>query len=482
MTRLPDQARIALGGLADFAGNLRSDRVRLGVTGLSRSGKTVFITALVHALVHGARLPLFNAAARGRILRCYLEPQPDDALPRFSYENHIASLTGPQRRWPESTRRISQLRVTIEYTPETFLARRFGSGKLHLDIIDYPGEWLLDLPMMSTSYAQWSQDTLAASGRAPRKALAKDWRGYLASLDPAAKAEEGDALKAAGLFTTYLRACRDNRVSLSTLPPGRFLMPGDLEGSPLLTFAPLDVDREQRAPKDSLWAMMERRYDAYVANVVRPFFFNHFARLDRQIVLADTLRALNGGPAAIEDLKAALTSVLSCFRQGTNGVWSNIFGRRIDKILFAATKADQLHHSSHDRLENVLRLIIDDAAARARVSGAGIDVVAMAALRATREATVRKGGDVLQCITGVPETGEAIDGQKFDGKTQAAVFPGDLPDNPALALDPSVEGSLHFVRFRPPEMDPAGRPSGSPSFPHIRLDRAVEFLIGDHFR
>ncbi|MEC6999181.1 YcjX family protein [Brucella abortus] len=29
----------------------------MGVTGLSRAGKTVFISALVHNLVHGGRLP-----------------------------------------------------------------------------------------------------------------------------------------------------------------------------------------------------------------------------------------------------------------------------------------------------------------------------------------------------------------------------------------------------------------------------------------
>ena len=40
-------------------------------------------------------------------------------------------------------------------------------------------------------------------------------------------------------FTTYLRASREDSTAFSTLPPGRFLMPGDLEGSPLLTFCPL---------------------------------------------------------------------------------------------------------------------------------------------------------------------------------------------------------------------------------------------------
>src|SRR5262245_57089238 len=91
--------------------------VRLGVTGLARAGKTVFITALVRNLVAGGRLPFFAAMAEGRIARAYLEPQPDDRVARFAYEEHLAELAGAPPRWPESTRRLSQLRVTVEYTP-----------------------------------------------------------------------------------------------------------------------------------------------------------------------------------------------------------------------------------------------------------------------------------------------------------------------------------------------------------------------------
>ena len=49
--------------------------------------------------------------------------------------------------------------------------------------------------------------------------------------------------------------------------------------------------------------MMERRYEAYKAHVVKPFFRDHFARLDRQIVLVDMLTALNGGTTALRDLE-----------------------------------------------------------------------------------------------------------------------------------------------------------------------------------
>jgi predicted YcjX-like family ATPase len=469
-----DDARMAAGGLKDFASSLATPTLRLGVTGLARAGKTVFITALVHALLNQTRLPLFDTQAQGRITRAYLEPQPDDDLPRFAYEDHVAALTAKDRHWPQSTRRISQLRLTLDYTPQGLIARSLGRDRLHIDIVDYPGEWLLDLPLLRLSYQQWSAETLAASRHNPRESLARDWHGLLATLDPFGAAHEHDAVKAAELFTSYLARCRGGDVSLSTLPPGRFLMPGDLAGSPLLTFAPLDVTPDARFSRGSLGALMARRYDSYVAKVVKPFFFGHFARLDRQIVLVDALSALNAGADAVRDLQYALTEVLASFRQGANSWASTLLGHRIDRILFAAAKADLIHHSSHDRLEAILELIVKDATVRAEFSGAEIDIAALAAIRATREATIRQKGEDLACIAGIPEKGETIGGETFTGDTEAAIFPGDLPANPEEALRGGLEGALRFVKFRPPLT--AGR-----SFPHIRLDRALEFLLGDRF-
>ena len=235
---------------------------------------------------------------------------------------------------------------------------------------------------------------------------------------------------AAKLFTDYLRACRDERFAMSLLPPGRFLMPGNLAGSPALTFAPLDVPADGTAPEGSLWAMMRRRYEAYKDVVVRPFFRDHFARLDRQIVLVDALAAFNAGPEALHDLEAALAGILDCFRIGRSTLFSNLFRPRIDRILFAATKADHLHHSSHDRLEAVLRRTVAKAADRAEYAGAAIDVVALAAVRATREAQVQRGRDKLPSILGTPAAGEIANGETFDGETEVATFPGDLPADP----------------------------------------------------
>lgn len=480
-TSITDEARIALGGLADYAGGLVQPTVRLGVTGLSRAGKTVFITALVHNLLHGGRLPLFEPYAGGRIKRAYLQPQPDDDIPRFAYEDHAEELlSGDNRKWPSSTRLISQLRLTIEFEPEGFFARNVAGGTLNIDIVDYPGEWLLDLPLLDLTYAEWSAEALRTAQIAPRDKLSKAWLKHLAELDPSADADEAVVRKSAEVFTEYLAACREDEYALSTVPPGRFLMPGDLEGSPLITFAPLEVPKDGKPSQGSLWAMMERRYESYVTRVVKPFFMNHFARLDRKIVLVDILAALNAGPAAVTDLKQALGSIMPCFRPGRASWLNLIAGKKVDKILFAATKADHLHHTSHDRLEAILRVLLDEAMTNSKSAGASIDAAALASIRATREVRLQQDGEDLPSIVGVPELGKGSDGESFDGKAEIAVFPGDLPEDPNEALTAHNEGDIQFLRFRPPVLASEGAGQEA-SFPHIRLDRALNFLLGDKF-
>jgi len=482
LSDIVEEARLTARALMDYGDHFFSPTVRVGVTGLSRAGKTVFITALVNGLTRGGRFPVFEPLATGRIARARLEPQPDDAVPRFGYEDHVRTLI-QQRNWPTSTVDISELRLVIDYQ------RQNGADRtLTLDIVDYPGEWLLDLPLLKKSYEQWSRESLMLSRERARAPLAAQWHSHLATLDAAGQEDEQAALTAARLFTDYLRACRDERFAMSLLPPGRFLMPGSLAGSPALTFAPLDLPDDGAAPAASLWAMMRRRYEAYKDVVVRPFFRDHFSRLDRQVVLVDALAAFNSGPAALVDLEAALAGILDCFRIGRSTLLSNLFRPRIDRILFAATKADHLHHASHDRLEAVLRRIVNRAVARAEDTGAEIDVVALAAVRATREAQMQRGREKLPSLLGTPAAGESADGESFDGATEVATFPGDLPADAeelfrsetafrGLSSATAEKSDFRFLRFRPPLLEADG--TGEPVLPHIRLDRALQFLIGD---
>ena len=126
---------LAFDNLADLATGLVSPTLRFGVTGLSRAGKTVFITALVHNLVRGGRLPLFEAHASGRIASAALKPQPNMHVARFQYEDHVRTLVG-KREWPQSTRAISELRLTVNYESASGWNRAFGAGRLNIDIVD----------------------------------------------------------------------------------------------------------------------------------------------------------------------------------------------------------------------------------------------------------------------------------------------------------------------------------------------------------
>src|SRR3982074_3002690 len=145
-SEIVEEARRSARALLDYSDHFFNPTVRLGVTGLSRAGKTVFITALIQGLTRGGRFPVFEPLATGRIARARLEPQPDDAVPRFDYENHVRSLI-EDRRWPNSTTDISELRLVIDYQ------RQNGADRsLILDIVDYPRECALDLPPLNQSF------------------------------------------------------------------------------------------------------------------------------------------------------------------------------------------------------------------------------------------------------------------------------------------------------------------------------------------
>ena len=183
-------ARGIEGVQASVSGMLFEPVLRLGVTGLSRAGKTVFITGLIANLLNRGRMPQLVAAREGRIELVHLQPQPDVTLPRFDYEGHMAALTGDMPRWPDSTRAISELRLSFRTRPSGWFSGMRGPQTLHLDIVDYPGEWLLDLSLMEKSYAVWAEETLA---RIERR---KEAAGFLAearAVDASRRLDEPEA-------------------------------------------------------------------------------------------------------------------------------------------------------------------------------------------------------------------------------------------------------------------------------------------------
>lgn len=455
-----------LAAAGNRAGNLL-DRVldrqlRLAVTGLSQSGKTAFVTALINQLEHAcaadSRLPLWQAQRRGRLLGVRRVPQTHAHVPSFAYAEALERLHGDPPAWPESTRGVSEIRLEIRYRPSGRFARERGT--LYLDIVDYPGEWLLDLPLLKLDYRAWSAQvvaTLTAGSR--RRELAETWMNW--SPEPAASFDEEQAAEAARAYTGYLHACRDE-LGLSLLQPGRFLLPGEYEGAPMLRFVPwVWAMPTDGCAEGSTFRILEHRYEQYRKHLVRGFYRRHFAGFDRQVVLVDCLHALNRGPECFRDMQQALHRIMESFSYGSGNLLSRLFSPRIDRVLFAASKADHVAPDQHAQLVSLLQHLIRESQLVARFEGVSTDCMAIASIQATEVALGRAGERTLSGLRG-----HALDGRPLFVRPGAV--PAEIPDR--LWWSASREA---FDSFRPQPMEP-GR-----VMPHIRLDAVLEYLLGD---
>lgn len=183
-------------------------------------------------------------------------------------------------------------------------------------------------------------------------------------------------------WTDYLHACK--REGLHFIQPGRFVLPGEMAGAPALQFFPWpDVDavgeaKLAQADKHSNAGMLRERYKYYCEKVVKGFYKEHFLRFDRQIVLVDCLQPLNSGPQAFNDMRPALTQLMQSFHYGQRTLFRRLFSPVIDKLLFAATKADHVTVDQHSNMVSLLQQLIRDAWQNAAfedqygLSGAGV--------------------------------------------------------------------------------------------------------------
>jgi predicted YcjX-like family ATPase len=466
-----------LSGVPDLTELVKGSTVSLAVTGLSRAGKTVFITSLVHNLLSALhqphRMPLLKVVGDGRLIAARLAGGKTGRLPRFPYERNIEHMAASPADWPARTTDISEIEIDIRFVPAGalgFLLGQVGSGvaTLKLRIIDYPGEWLLDLPLLTQSYADWSRATLQLSRRGTRAETARDFLALLSERPYDAAASEDYAKRVHDLYRQYLQTARDKH-GLSFLQPGRFLQPASPGESSSMWFAPLDMpDGVQHAPNGTLGALMERRFEAYKTEVVMPFYEQHFRNYSRQVVLVDVLGALLAGREVFEDTRLAIDAILESFRYGHSGILGRLLrSARIDKVLFAATKADHVPEVQRDHLAALLRNMVALPSLDVTSSNATIDVATLASVISTEEDSVEIDGHWVQVVVGKP----------IGSNTRSQFFVGNVPARPPR---PEAWGKpfLNIPVFEPPVIDV----SPIDGIAHINLDLALDYLIGDQLR
>jgi uncharacterized protein len=461
-------------GLPDVAELAKGSTVNLAVTGVSRAGKTVFITSLVHNLLSALhqphRMPLLTVVGDGRLVAARLAGS-GGKRPRFPYERNIEQMVAAD--WPGRTTDISEIEIDIRFIPGGtlgYLLRQFGAGvaTLRLRIIDYPGEWLLDLPLLGQSYADWSRAMVALCRRGSRAEIAREFLAYLSDHHPDGPAREDEARRAHDLYCAVLRSARDEH-GLSFLQPGRFLDPGALAEKSFMWFAPLDISETAgRSASGTLAALMEQRFETYKREVVTPFYQQHFRNFSRQVVLVDVLGALLAGREAFDDMRSAVDAILESFRYGQGGIITRLLGNaRIEKVLFAATKADHVPEVQRDHLAALLRSMVALPALDLRSSNAALDVIALSSVISTEEDTQEIDGHRVQVVVG----------KQIGSDTRAKFFVGNVPARPPR---PEAWGKpfLAIPVFEPPVIDP----SPIDGIAHINLDLALDYLIGDRLR
>jgi predicted YcjX-like family ATPase len=463
-SRLKNAADSTLESLAAAfdASPLSQRRHRIAVTGLQRSGKTVFITAFTHALRTAAQAPMASFPFfpwRAHVHAVELLEIP--GVPRFPFEERLDQLLADKPAWPAPTTGLSGLRVRIRHGDVGLLRSVVSSeATTDLDLIDYPGEWLLDLPMLTQSFRDWSRQMEELANSAGRHDLAAPWLDAVRALDPAAPENPAELARIGSLYRDYLLRCRQDR-SLCFVQPGRFALTDEAVDTAALFFPLSSVRSGVRAPKSgTMGAALLRRHADYLKRV-RQFYGEVFGRLGKQVLLVDLLSALQQGHEAFADLGLAIRSISDAFDELRHPLLRLLPIARVDRLALAATKADHVTADQHANLVNLLRDLIGEPFLQATARQSGL--MAVASVKATTDLKLKVNGLATPFLRGIPAgRDEVLD-------LQPGVIPGTIP-----AADQWAELGFNIRRFEPPRLGPAFRDR---PLPHVNLDKVLQFLL-----
>lgn len=430
--------------------------VRIGVTGLARAGKTAFLTSMAaNLLALGAGRPVLPAlAARlgARRPRVVVAPSGAASLPRFDVAGHLAALAQDPPAWPARTDAASLLALDLSI-PRTGLASALPPFALRLEFLDYPGEWLLDLPLLRQDFSTWSQATLQRLEGRPEAA---PFLAFATALPAQAAADEALAATGHRLYRDLLTRLRD--AGLALLQPGRFLMPAPGAEPAWIAFFPM-------RGRGGLHDLLSQRFEAYKEAAQRELSDPLFGQLDRMVVLVDLLSALHAGADAFGDLSAALKDASASLRWERDWLEAAMaLGQLrwpppvLSRVAFAATKSDHVAERQRGNLAALLR----------HVAAPTVDVragyFALGAVRCTEDIVLNVGEHALS----------AVRGRRIGDDTPARSYPGEVPDRA-----PGPEFWAHkFLQL--PQFEPLRLPEGGRAgVPNIGLDALLLFLLDD---
>lgn len=343
----------------------------IGVAGMFRSGKTVFLTSLINHLSRHdpSRFPL----GRGDVvLGNFKTRKPASGWPGFDYEGYRSCLQSRQR-WPEKSLLGGQYRFSMTRSD-------WPNTTLNLSLLDLAGERMADLPMAGGDFAAWSDALidLFAKGSEYRPHMSD----YLDLLDSAGGEipQEGHLLEEyrrglARSCLAYLPVITPSSLLLD--PEGNYVRSGEVEEIVAGRFVGLDsgsqfapLSPEFRRSRPDLAREFARRYNDYRKKVVMPLA-RWLAECNQLVVLLDLTSLLAAGLGAyhgalhlVEELldwvdpgRGMLGRMISLFIKPLSGGRLNLPG--ITRIAFVAAKADKAHADDRQKLLILLKDMVE---------------------------------------------------------------------------------------------------------------------------
>lgn len=420
---------------------------KIAITGLSRSGKTVFITSLIDQLLHQHKIT--KITKKYKTFKATLKP-PKPTMKRFDYY-HFSKNIKSNYTWPKGTDDITSTLLEFESKGNfSFL----GNSKFRLELIDYPGEWILDIALLGTSYEEWSNNTIEWMKNLDEP-LAKEYLDLLKDLDDTSEPYKYE-IKLHLKYASMLRYLKDNHYS--NLTPGRFLMPSDLKDDPILLFAPIPKSNS------TLYQAFQTRYQSYLKDIVTKIQLEHFRGFDKQIVLIDVIEALQNGYKCYKDMKTGLENMLSIYSHKNKNFISQLFQPSINNVTFVATKADLVASSQHNNYLALLNEMVEEIRKDLDIKHIQTNSQVIASIQCTQTVMCKHNGKTLSCVRGI------------DANTQKTVeiYPGEMPFS-----FPSIEHwdteAYAFEQFLPPQK----KYKENEPFDHIHMDKLIELVLGD---
>jgi len=420
---------------------------KIAITGLSRSGKTIFITSLIDQLLHQKKIHSMTQKYKKFSVNLKF---PKVSVKRFEY-HPLKKIIKEYHQWPEGTDNITSTTLEFEVKSRYSFVR---NSKFRVELIDYPGEWILDIKMLELSYEQWNEKIIAWM-RNINEDIVKEYLKVIDNLSDKSKGEElGEKLHKQ--YVDMIRYLKDNH--FSNITPGRFLMPSDLLDDPVLYFAPINNS------SSTLYAEFKKKYDEYLENVVKNIQLEHFEGFDRQIVLVDIIEALQNGPQCYGDMKDGLKSMLSLYDHRNKNFISQWFSSSIRNVIFVATKADLITTSQHNNFSALLNEMVEDIKNELDIHHIKTEAQVIAAVKCTQIVKCEHDGKPLSCIRGVDP----------EDNIEVELFPGEMPSSFPLPNQWNTS-NYAYEAFLPAK----NSYKDNEPFEHINMDKVIESIIGD---